>query len=416
MAISTVGGVGASSGSGNGATEWGGMGIIAGGYSATGQVTLATPKKGTFYLSHDQGTNSRFVVDYGGAASQWTTNFYASSGAIYNYNFPGTSYTATSNPASVSVYGYWASNTTPTATYAAAYGAGVYVYGDGSGNIYSSPDMVTWTSRHNMAAVITRAIIWTGGLFVATGSNAGGGTGTISTSPDGITWTAKTTPQTTNRDIAFGAGVAISAGGTALYSSTDYTAWTSRQAGSFQAVAHNGLAVGSGSMFVGVAGASIYTSPDGLTWTSRSNPSGVAMNSVAFGNGVWVATGDSSTILSSPDAGVTWTARTNTGTTAGSSYSFYSVAYNAGRFIAASSAVMSSSPGAGFWASTDGITWRPVGGTAVQAQAGQPRYLSAGNSRFLCANQASSLSNSLDGLAGAPNSFALMSSGYQTLN
>lgn len=415
MAISTIGGAGASSGSGNGATEWGGLGVIAGGYSATGQVTLTAPKKGTFYLSHDQGTQSRCVVDFGGVGSAWNTNFVAVNGTTYGTSY-GSSTTATGAVTSASVYSYWALNVTPTATYAAAYGAGVYVYGDGSGNIYSSPDMVTWTSRHNMAAVITRAIIWTGSLFVATGSNVGGGTGTISTSPDGITWTAKTTPQTTNRDIAFGAGVAISAGGTALYSSPDYTTWTSRQAGSFQAVAHNGLAVGSGSMFVGVAGAAIYTSPDGLTWTSRTNPSGTNMNSVTFGNGVWVATGDSSVILSSSDAGVTWTARTSTTTTAGSSYSFYSVAYNAGRFIAATSSVMAGAPAAGFWASSDGITWRPVGGTGNAATASQPRYLSAGNSRFLCANQASSLSNSLDGLAGAPNSFALMSSGYQTLN
>jgi hypothetical protein len=310
----------------------------------------------------------------------------------------------------------WNTNATPANTCAAAFGAGVYVFGDLSGNMYSSPDLVTWTSRGNIGAVSVRAIIWNGTNFILTGANAGGGTGIIATSPDGITWTVRTTPTTTNRDIAFGAAsVIVSASNSGIYSSTDYTNWTLRQNNSYTAVAHNGLAVGSGSLFVGVGFSSvIYSSPDGITWTNRTNPGG-QFTSVAYGNGMWVVTAESGTILSSPD-GITWTQRVSSTFYAGTAYNINSVAFNAGRFVAATGGPMSDVTG-GFLTSADGITWRPAGGSVYAASsAGFPRVMATGNGRFLYSNVATFLSNSLDGLTGAPVGFALMSPSFPTVN
>lgn len=66
-----------------------------------------------------------------------------------------------------------------------------------------------------------------------------------------------------------------------------------------------------GKLFVAVGFAGVRTSPDGLTWTYRSSPTTPGHLNAAAGNGtVWVAVGDSGSILSSPD-GLTWTLRTS---------------------------------------------------------------------------------------------------------
>jgi hypothetical protein len=86
--------------------------------------------------------------------------------------------------------------------------------------------------------------------------------------------------------------------------------------------------------------------PDVAVWTERTSGTSNAINAVAYGNGLWVAVGDSGTILTSPD-GVTWTARVS-----GTTNPLRDVIFAQGKFVACANV--------GFLESTDGITWSAV--------------------------------------------------------
>ena len=93
------------------------------------------------------------------------------------------------------------------------------------------------------------------------------------------------------------------------------------------------------------------TSPDGITWTARSAAgNNDSWNGVTYGNGLFVAVGDSSgpedPVMTSPD-GITWTARS----AAGNDDIWQGVAYGNGVFVAVAESIdrVITSP--------DGITW-----------------------------------------------------------
>ena len=125
----------------------------------------------------------------------------------------------------------------------------------------------------------------------------------------------------------------------------------------------NSLAYGNG-VFVAVGntnGQNAATSTDGMTWTSRAMPSlndaNLPWQAITFGNGKFVAlpgnSNDTNTISAVSTDGVTWT----TGTLPSASWK--SVAYFNGQFVAASA------PGglannAHLVTSTDGLTWTSV--------------------------------------------------------
>ena len=73
----------------------------------------------------------------------------------------------------------------------------------------------------------------------------------------------------------------------------------------------NGLWVAVGDV-VGGTDPYILTSPDGANWTSRISGATYGLDGVAWSDtlSLFVAVGDNGTILTSPD-GVTWTSRTS---------------------------------------------------------------------------------------------------------
>jgi len=121
--------------------------------------------------------------------------------------------------------------------------------------------------------------------------------------------------------------------------------WTTSTSG-FGATAIRSVTYGDG-LYVAVGDSGkLTTSPDGITWTTRTSGFGAtAIRSVTYGDGLYVAVGDSGTMTTSPD-GTTWTTRTSGfGTTL-----IFRVTYGDGLYVAVgSSGTMTTS--------TDGITW-----------------------------------------------------------
>jgi len=150
------------------------------------------------------------------------------------------------------------------------------------------------------------------------------------------------------------------------------TAWTAQTSAADNN--YTSIAYGNGT-YVAVAntgtGNRVMTSPDGRTWTARTSAADLAWNSVTFGNGLFVAvaaTNDANPIMTSP-TGITWTSRA--ASLAGGILE--SVAYGDGYFVAVGSG------GAGTLKSTDGITWSAVlGGIDVVGA-----RITFGNGRFV---------------------------------
>ena len=152
---------------------------------------------------------------------------------------------------------------------------------------------------------------------------------------------------------AAGAGTASAAAQLIPAASVDmgvnWTTRTSAADNNWQSVAYgNGL-------FVAVAGSGIgnrvMTSPDGVTWTIRTSAADNNWQSVAYGNGLFVAVavtnnGSVNRVMTSEN-GIIWTIRTFSGNP------IYSVTYGNGLFVA----VANNTQTTNVLTSPDGITW-----------------------------------------------------------
>ena len=132
-----------------------------------------------------------------------------------------------------------------------------------------------------------------------------------------------------------------------LVIATTLDPWNSQSSGFTQQYTKiYGLAYGNNvHVAVGYNG-QITTSTDGITWTNRTSGFGVTyIRAVTFGDGLFVAGGDSNGKMSTSPDGITWTTRTsNTGN------DIYSLTYGNGLFLAGGKA-------SAFSTSPDGITW-----------------------------------------------------------
>jgi len=162
------------------------------------------------------------------------------------------------------------------AFYEIAYnGSNLYVAVGSSGNLYTSPDALTWTSRTSgFGANSIYGVGYGNGLFVAVGQN-----GTITTSTDGITWTARTSNM-----------------GTANIQSVIYANST------WVAVGANGGTLNTGG---------ITYSSDGLTWTRKSQSVSVGSDyyDVVYNGTNWIVVANIATnnyLYASTPSG-TWT-------------------------------------------------------------------------------------------------------------
>lgn len=418
MAISVIGGSAAASPS---VGVPAGYGLLAGGYASTGRHQIANPRPGVYNIQCGAGTNARTVVELltSGTNSVNTAFTVAQCnglGGTSNFNInSGTSYVAT--------YNRWATTTTGLAQSitAVAFFNGIYFAGNSIGQIYTSTDGLTWTYRAQpVANAKVWAFTWNQSTSTPLYSVVGYTTSTYlwATSGDGTTWTNRSATDNL-KDIVFGNGVWVANyENSYLKQSTNGTSWNttpySGQGNTLNAVAHNGLS-GASSVFVSVGntGSIVSSNADGTTWTARTSGVGQALNSVAYGNGLFVAVGDAGVILTSPD-GTNWTTRA--GANAMTTYNFLSVAYGNGRWIATTSAAVSTNAGGGLYTSTDGITWRPIGDAFAYATA-QPRQLVYGGNKWIAGTGFSAtISYSGNGLDCAPVSYNYFTDAYATLN
>jgi len=147
-------------------------------------------------------------------------------------------------------------------------------------------------------------------------------------------------------------GVFIEGAGLANYASTITSivteagiTWTTRTSG-FGTTGIRGVTYGDG-LYVAVGDSgTLTTSTDAITWTTRTSGFGTTrIWSVTYEDGLYVAVGDSGTLTTSTD-GITWTSRTSGfGTTR-----IYGVTYGDGLYVAVGSSGKLTT-------STDGITW-----------------------------------------------------------
>lgn len=210
----------------------------------------------------------------------------------------------------------WAQETCPTTQNlkAVKWLDGRFLVVGGNGTVLDSTDGQSWTPRNSGTAYGLRSLSHGNGVFCF-GAESTSNTGLISTSPDGITWSNQLgSGFFTLYDMAFGQDrfVALSVRGRTQLS-TDGTVWTTGQAGDadylFGITFAQGIFVAVGGPYSGGA-QKIVTSADGINWQQRPINTGYSpsLQSVAYGNGSFVAVGGKGLILQSDPYWKLWVA------------------------------------------------------------------------------------------------------------
>lgn len=207
-----------------------------------------------------------------------------------------------------SSYNTWTTRTSTFGTtniFALTFGNNTYIAAGASGQLRTSTDSITWTTRTSNATTILRALTFGNNTYVAAGDS-----GQIRTSTDGITWTTRTSNlNDLIRALAFGNNTFVAAGDAGrLNSSTDGITWTTRTS-NFSATSNIlSLTFGNGLFVAGGGGGGLSTSTDGITWTART--SGITNNilSLHYFNNLYFYGSPGAVIGTSTD-GITWTTR-----------------------------------------------------------------------------------------------------------
>ena len=202
----------------------------------------------------------------------------------------------------------------------------------------------------------------------------------LHTSDQGATWTRQTLnvngPSFYN--ITRGPDKYVLAGSGTGWS-TDGQTWHF----SINSVPFEDIAYGAG-IYVGVGAASnlqrpIRVSYDGILWRQLENPmASFTMNGVHYANGMFVATGNSGTIITSPD-GLTWTERTLTSAT------LNAVTYGGGMWVIVGDSGQSRY-------SMDGVTWM------TSSHGGNMNAVSYANGLFVAVGDSGGIRTSVNGI------------------
>ena len=200
-----------------------------------------------------------------------------------------------------------------------AYGKGTWVVVGANGTILLSSDLQTWINAKSVTTNKLNGVYYNGTVFIAVGES-----GTILTSPDAQTWTVQTSGVTgflhgITSDPATGNILVSGAGGVLLEGSNNGSTFYAIASGTSQNLeavyyqADNSPATPLITVATGAGGTVINNGYDGgywyYGWQSSATPSTTAtFRGLTYGDGSFVAAGDSGTILTSTD-GKTWIQR-----------------------------------------------------------------------------------------------------------
>ena len=209
---------------------------------------------------------------------------------------------------------------------------------------FSSPGFTTAASTLP-ASIQWKSVAYGNGKFVAVGTD------TVITSTNGTDWQVGTIPAGAWQSIAYGNGrfVVVSAAGTTALYSINGTSWASVSipAGEYRSVVY-GNAIDTWVTVAANSDKGAVSTDNGLTWTQTTLGDGAEWNSVAFGNGKFVAVSLSDSTLTqtvySAD-GITW----SVGSYIGGSEA---ITFGNGRFV-----VIDGTSSTSAFISFDGINW-----------------------------------------------------------
>ena len=176
--------------------------------------------------------------------------------------------------------------------------------------IFASTDGITWQKVFTAFANKLYKVIYLNNQFIAFGNY-----GTVLSSPNGLTWTMNSPADATAPDI-------------------------------------KGMAIGSdNTTYIAVGKGVIMTSPDLISWDKWILQTKLNLSGLAYGNKKFISAGDSSLILTSPDADI-WTTRTYQNT----AYPFKGITFGNNKFVAVGGSttedlIISSADGA-LWSET----------------------------------------------------------------
>ena len=189
---------------------------------------------------------------------------------------------------------------------------GVFVaVGYGGRRVRSIDRGLTWTDDQQLSASggndfeLLYTVAWGGGKFLALGWR-------VMISDDGKTWNdLGTAPlQDWVSSAVYTGNGFVGIGGYGLrVISPDGNTWTEHKIDNVPARSHDGLAFGAmlGGRIVATNndGVRTYSTDGGLSWQTSQGSTTVTTTHVAFGNGIFVAAGNSATVRST-DGGATW--------------------------------------------------------------------------------------------------------------
>lgn len=189
-----------------------------------------------------------------------------------------------------------------------------------AGRIAHSNDGITWTTVNPGGSAIINAIHWAAvaSLWIAVSNS-----GQLYTSPDLVTWTSRTSGFTTDNifDVTSNGSVIVAVGAAGkISSSTNGTTWTARTANVGTQIIESVVWGAADGRFVAVTGSTTASqgstsSTDGTTWTGATTSTAIANVLYAGGayygfstgiglNGMYSTTGTSWTALTGSDIGL----------------------------------------------------------------------------------------------------------------
>ncbi len=204
------------------------------------------------------------------------------------------------------------------------------------------------------------SVTFAGGLFVASGSAGDGETGVIGSSYDGSNWSMQYVRSDAGAGIAYGNGVYVLVGN---YNSVEgweyYDIWASTNGTNWTSALYQfdpgwlylrGVTYGNGRFIAIGESGTIFSSSDGFNWTEHSGDTNAFPTGIAYGDGLFVATSGSSqgAIISSSD-GLVWT-QCYAGSGPGTALN--GIIYGGGQFVATGN-------NGTIVSSTDGVNWVP---------------------------------------------------------